>query len=309
MRKPGSRCRRKLNNSQGYTLVEMVVCFALLGIFLAAAFQAIASAMNVYYHVRGTQAAYTVADTVLSEIRNDIQTMQPTNSTDDKYDGYVLVRKNKKDAEGNDIREIVSEEDGSYTGDCLEFVSARGAKIVNIKEEDSDTPKFADSNYIEQIDTAGFQGKIYNENKNDVKSGVETDQNILTVRYYARSNEDATEGLGIDQPGVGDSSFQRARGVEERLGKRYYNNQFVRLQFEVTPKKVDSKDSTADKSADGRVSYVRVTVNVYRNASDLAADKKLYSKEDYITLENTVKYETAKTMYSDMTSTGESGGS
>ena len=46
------RRMRKANRNQGATLVEMLVCFALLGMLMVSATIVIASAMNVYKQVK-----------------------------------------------------------------------------------------------------------------------------------------------------------------------------------------------------------------------------------------------------------------
>ena len=61
-------------------MVELIVSFALLGIFLIGASTIIAYSFREYYAKQRLMTAFTVADTVLAEIKNDIRTMQPSSS-------------------------------------------------------------------------------------------------------------------------------------------------------------------------------------------------------------------------------------
>ena len=47
------RKQRQLNKDTGFTLVELIVCFALLGIFMVCAMLIISSVMGIYYHAKG----------------------------------------------------------------------------------------------------------------------------------------------------------------------------------------------------------------------------------------------------------------
>ena len=55
---------KKMNN-KGFTLLEMMICFMLLGLILVAAAQVIASSTEIYYYSKGTsygiQASQVVA--------------------------------------------------------------------------------------------------------------------------------------------------------------------------------------------------------------------------------------------------------
>ena len=63
--------RRQLNNS-GMTLIEMIVSFALLAIFLVAASAFITSITSIYYQVKGETYARQVSDILLQKIESEI---------------------------------------------------------------------------------------------------------------------------------------------------------------------------------------------------------------------------------------------
>ena len=62
----------KLNN-KGFTLVEMVVSFALLGIFMVAATKVIYNTTEVYYQAKGIQTAIQVSDIISSKITEELE--------------------------------------------------------------------------------------------------------------------------------------------------------------------------------------------------------------------------------------------
>jgi hypothetical protein len=67
-----SRKKRKLNNS-GLTLVELIVTFMLLGIFMVAASMMISSIMNVYYEAKGTSYGLQVTKLLNDKIAEKLE--------------------------------------------------------------------------------------------------------------------------------------------------------------------------------------------------------------------------------------------
>lgn len=69
--------KRRLHNlisrsNKGMTLVEMVVCFALLAIFVTTATMIITSVTNNYYYTKGQTYARQVADIVMTKIESEM---------------------------------------------------------------------------------------------------------------------------------------------------------------------------------------------------------------------------------------------
>lgn len=68
--------KRKQNfniSRKGSTLVEMIVCFALMSIFVSAAAMIIASVTNLYYQVKGETYAKQVSDIVMEKVLKEIE--------------------------------------------------------------------------------------------------------------------------------------------------------------------------------------------------------------------------------------------
>ncbi len=279
--------KKKLNN-KGITLVELVVSFGLLAIFLATAAMCISHAVLFYYHQRQEMAAFTVADLAISEIREDIRSMQGS-----KFNGYIKVRK-KNDSTGKLVG--VPKTSGSYDGTTLEFV----------------TSNIQDSAIAVQIDCEGcgsdstgiFHDAILINNEEVVNATIKNiRKDHLTFRYYYKYPESELPGyddLYMDRllpdssasKETAFSSYADGRNVVwhtlEKLPAESYQDFTIDLNFSVTPMPPDSEGNEA-------VSYVDVTVSVKNASGD-----EVYSKESRVDLLNEVYYKEEATMYSDM---------
>lgn len=101
---------KPLGKNRGTTLIEMVVCFALLGVFMACAAALISSITSIYYRVKGEISAREVSDIVIEKIVSEVDGAEyfdeagaaipnPVISADhktidlhDKTDTHVLLR-------------------------------------------------------------------------------------------------------------------------------------------------------------------------------------------------------------------------
>jgi prepilin-type N-terminal cleavage/methylation domain-containing protein len=277
--------KKQKKNNKGMTLVEMIVSFALLGIFLAAAGIAISGPVKTYYYQRKTMSAYTVADAVLSEIRNDIQTARGGDTSADGT-GYIKLR-------ADDGTVVEADE----TGSCLEFAKTNSDGTA----------------YAEQIDASGFQGGyLLKANGSAEDSALESTQNsdgteklpsgYLTDRYYFlyadeenidysklyfdyidENPEKNTASGNLTNQGKQTQYLGKkvARHVEQKLPVSFYQDFTIELQFSLS-------------TETSRVNYI--TVNVTVKNPDLSSE---YSKTEYIALENSVLYKTTSTLYSD----------
>jgi len=70
---------RKQNNS-GFTLVEMVVTFALLGIFMVAAARVITYTVNIYYVAKGNSYGYEVSYMIANKVKGQLENAGISNS-------------------------------------------------------------------------------------------------------------------------------------------------------------------------------------------------------------------------------------
>lgn len=73
MKKLKKLFRKFHNKNQGLTLVEMIVTFMLIGLFMIAASKVIANTVSVYYEAKGTANGMQVSAIIASKIRGEIE--------------------------------------------------------------------------------------------------------------------------------------------------------------------------------------------------------------------------------------------
>lgn len=99
MVKMRKKCK-KLNN-KGFTLVELICTFAIIGLFMVAATNVILSAMNIHYEVKGTTNGMMVSSIITKKLSDTIEGALTGNniSTNEGENSYIIVRKNELDGE------------------------------------------------------------------------------------------------------------------------------------------------------------------------------------------------------------------
>lgn len=114
---------RKLNNA-GMTLVEMLVTFILLGIFMVAATRVISYTIGIYYTARGTSYGYEVSNMLTNKIVGQLENASTGNS-------FII-----KNAAGEDepnslpiIKQGTADENGNRL-DQLKFVDGTGSVVT-----------------------------------------------------------------------------------------------------------------------------------------------------------------------------------
>ena len=60
------------DNRRGSTLVEVIVTFALIGMFLLAATTAVSAAMNAFYRMESLSRVIVVSDTILDKAQGEL---------------------------------------------------------------------------------------------------------------------------------------------------------------------------------------------------------------------------------------------
>lgn len=65
--------RKKIFNNDGLTLIELIVTFALLGLFMVAASKVISDTVNVYYNAKSIQTGMQVSSIINTKISGEIE--------------------------------------------------------------------------------------------------------------------------------------------------------------------------------------------------------------------------------------------
>ncbi|MCR5586071.1 MAG: type II secretion system GspH family protein [Lachnospiraceae bacterium] len=285
--------KRKLNilSNAGFTMVELIVSFALMGIFMIATTMAISTSITQYYHERDLISAFSLGDSVLSFVKEDIRTMQGSDNLI-AANGYIKLR----DADG---KQITGEAGTEITGETLEFVMSSATE----------------TDCVEQIDAKGFVTGEKNSDGTD-KKGVliknhaiindaieDMDSGYLTFRYYRKDNYEegvnykncymdyVLTGTELANSGILETGTRVARDAEERIAESQYQRYKIEMEFSMTP---EDYDETSD-ATDMIVRYVNIKVNI------IDADGNfVHSKETSVALQNKVLYKNENTMYSDL---------
>ncbi len=101
------KCQKLHSAQKGTTLVEIIVCFALLGIFMSAAAVVIASVTNIYYEVKGETYARQVSDMVLRKITFELEGAKFDEQDSSRESWPVIYPKagaNEQDRSGDTVK-------------------------------------------------------------------------------------------------------------------------------------------------------------------------------------------------------------
>ena len=127
------RISQTLKSNGGTTLVELVVTFALLGLFAVGTSQMISSALKAYHQVRGLNYARQVSDTLMEKITGEIEGAQVSVSqgTEDNLDKTLKIY-----ASGNVIE--LYDRTGSHIGIAASSKKSEIGNCETIKQYDTD---------------------------------------------------------------------------------------------------------------------------------------------------------------------------
>lgn len=108
------RCRRAKKNNGGLTMVELIVSFVLLSIFVVSATMIIASTMNVYYAARGNAYGKQVTRILINKIAQELEGAVNGDITSEDF-----VTESGAPANGALI----------YGGEKIEFINSDGSHV------------------------------------------------------------------------------------------------------------------------------------------------------------------------------------
>lgn len=182
--------------NRGTTLVEMIVCFALLAILMVAATEIIHSAMRTYSRVKQSSAGQEISDLICDKIEADLsgavtKRQKPDVSNDnseifyyDKYnrpvrilnkDGYLYFAYGKEEEESK-----WTFDSGLYRGYTIQeikFLKVMPASIEQREEQDKGD--------MEYLDDSKYSGDIY---KVELTLYNKKDGEYVTERYIRCRN-------------------------------------------------------------------------------------------------------------------------
>lgn len=293
----------------GTTMVELIVSFALLAIFLSAVTMVISNSLLTYYREQKQMSIYSVADAVLSEIRNDIRTMQPSayvkaDGTTVSANGFVKLR-NSGTPDGDSV----------YRGSTIEFMKSNendgaileqidtagcGPSTALIKSDEVIKKAIGDTIPADQLTARfymriseskdkykGFFGDTHRSYFCDIKA---SDSSMATDSVYGSLNNYSSPASVGGAGGTYENNGTVVWGAENRLPDKLYQGFLVKTEFEIKPE--------TDAAGNEVVTSVVVKVRLYENSVE--EENFIYEKEGVVPLQNIVYYKTDKTLYSDV---------
>ncbi|MCR4691596.1 MAG: hypothetical protein K5739_09655 [Lachnospiraceae bacterium] len=293
--------REILVQQSGTTMVELVVSFLLLAIFLTTVTMVLSNAVLTYYNEQKLMNVYSVSDTVTKEIREDIRRMQGSGSFADGRErkGYVKLR----DGAGKTVTAKTDRTmpDGStknvYHGESIEFLQAN--EKDGLLMEQMDAKGLASATWM--VDTDGIL-----KSDGDLSARITAGQ--LCARYYLKNGKEETDALRnlfMDRVYPASSIRDTYHGVpdggsvlwdvEDRLPAELYQGLPITLEFDI---------ESASEGGQEVVRGVLVTVKVYDmpESGDVAdVTDPIYSRSSMIPLQNEVYYKAEDTTSFDTT--------
>ena len=125
------------NNNAGFTLVEMMVTFALLGIFMVAAARVISYSIGIYYAAKGNSYGYEVSYMLANKIKGQLENAGTANRF--TIDGSSI------DADGAEV----FKEPVVIGGNQVKFVDSTGSIVTICTEADDADDGFLVIKYAE----------------------------------------------------------------------------------------------------------------------------------------------------------------
>lgn len=190
-----------LNNKKGFTLVEMIVTFALLTLFMASIAATLAPISKQYSNIQKINHIQNIQDGILESCKAYIQQA----SSDAEDDGYLKLRE-VRNGMAKSVNITTVNNRYPYKGSVIEFKS---------------------HNLYTTLDTRGYKGyKVKNSGKTDfnvLSDFYDYPSGYLSVRYYAPYNgtyyKDEVE-VDTARPESGVDTSDANAGSDD--GLRYY---------------------------------------------------------------------------------------
>ncbi len=181
--------RRKLNNS-GTTLVELMVTFALLGLFMVQASFIISSLASAYYQLKGNDMGMQVANVIMTKISGQLENARNVVFASEDYkelDGTAVTGTLILAGDAAEFRNG----NGSHVKLCLEgdanqrYLSLHYYEVTSVNEETGESEqlyKAVDWKY----DSAMYMG-YHIRDLQFALAGAEYDSNVIRVTLELES--------------------------------------------------------------------------------------------------------------------------
>lgn|GEM_PF-3959242 len=292
---------------KGYTLVELIVTFALFAIFMTAVVMCLPSMTKIYMQLQQINHEKTICNTVSNEIKSELQVTLGVEG-----DGDPLGIKN-----GNGLGYIaLLDESGRQIELSSQGAITSGAAVVPATDVSGSGIEFAynassaagNAVIVAQMDADGFDGYTYRSGKKKLQEDYHTGDRVITsgavvTRYYeADITEDkvisdiqykkdeytTVSGSAFTAPSE-DECVKVAYAVKYPFVEGFYEG--FKLKTTFTIKKdafYTAGEGTMESPSRVYVNYVNYTLSLFKD------DQLCYSQDYVVNVQNAVPYKGTK---------------
>lgn len=276
---------------RGYTLVELLVTFALFAIFMTAVVMCLPGITKIYMQLQQINHEKTICNTVSNEIQTQLQGILGVEA-----DGDPLGVKN-----GNGLGYLaLLDARGAQIPLTHEPAAPSGSAVLPAADISGSGIEFAYMNGIAaQMDTKGFDGYTMRKNKlqMDYHGAHAVSPVALVTRYYEADIEKNTRIATIDyQAAAGNYSVASGVSVSDGIQNVAYAIRYPYVPsfyegFELQTTFTIKKDACYTAGSGTTESPARVYVNYVNYTLSLLKDGQLCYSQDYVVnIQNAVPY-------------------
>lgn len=288
--KKKNRQQSHMCGNKGYTLVELIVTFALLAIFMTAVVACLPNITKIYTNLQAINHQKTICNTVSNQIRNELQSTLGVEGADDALGvqnvngkGYIALI----DDSGHQIM--------IPTGGAV----STGGAILPASDLTGDTIEFVlRDGIIAQLDAKGFNGYTMRKKKLqvDYHDAKAISSGALLTRYYQTDGDYNKKLTVIDyksgvyavatEAGIVTEGLKNvAYAIEYPYAKPFYEGYELKTKFTI---KKDAfytyGDGTTASPARTYVNYINYTLSLWKDGH------MKYSQDYVVNVQNAVPY-------------------
>lgn len=292
---------------KGYTLVELIVTFALFAIFMTAVVMCLPSMTKIYMQLQQINHEKTICNTVSNEIKSELQATLGVEG-----DGDPLGIKN-----GNGLGYIaLLDESGRQIELSSQGAITSGAAVAPATDVSGSGIEFAynassatgNAVIVAQMDADGFDGYTYRSGKKKLQEDYHTGDRVITsgavvTRYYEADITDdkvisdiqykkdeytTVSGSAFTAPNE-DEHVKVAYAVKYPFVEGFYEG--FKLKTTFTIKKdafYTAGEGTMESPSRVYVNYVNYTLSLFKD------DRLCYSQDYVVNVQNAVPYKGTK---------------
>lgn len=288
--KKKNRQQSHMCSNKGYTLVELIVTFALLAIFMTAVVACLPNITKIYMNLQAINHQKTICNTVSNQIRNELQSTLGVEGADDAL--------GVKNVNGKGYIALIDDSGQQIMIPTGGAVSTGGA-ILPASDLTGDTIEFVlRDGIIAQLDAKGFNGYTMRKKKLqvDYHDAKAISSGALLTRYY-QMDGDYNKKLTVIDYKSGDYAVATEAGIvteglknvayaiEYPYAKPFYEGYELQTKFTI---KKDAfytyGDGTTESPARTYVNYINYTLSLWKDGH------MKYSQDYVVNVQNAVPY-------------------